>query len=296
MGVSAMIDRHGGFNHVQPVEGKHLLWEVAMARGTQIVRVNNNTASCNHAHIDELPGGGSRAVMEWNDLPFWKENKALSIRAIVELPAGSGVAHWRISVSNSSDYWGVWTVSYPLVNGFPAAGKYDIARPKQSSGGELLKGWSQRIEEHYPSRLLAHAVRVPEPGPQRGLFRRYGPGCAFEGFRDRAGRQARHGALRGEHGGAGVGVPGLLPCGVGRLPRRMAGRRSALPRLGAAAEMGPAWKALAADGCSRDRRECWSVAQGGLDLQRGGRLTPRNEPAVDQASGGTGRARCPSLV
>jgi hypothetical protein len=151
MGVSAMIDRHGGFNHVQPVAGKHLLWEVAMARGTQIVRVNNNTASCNHAHIDELPGGGSRAVMEWNDLPFWKENKALSIRAIVELPADSGVAHWRISVANSSDYWGVWTVTYPLVNGFPAAGKYDIARPKQSSGGELLKGWSQRIEEHYPS-------------------------------------------------------------------------------------------------------------------------------------------------
>jgi len=74
MGVSAMIDRQSGFNHVQPVTGKHLLWEVAMARGMQIVRVTNNTAACNHAHIEELPGGGSRAVMEWNDLTFWKEN------------------------------------------------------------------------------------------------------------------------------------------------------------------------------------------------------------------------------
>jgi len=69
----------------------------------------------------------------------------------VVLPADSGVAGWRISVANSSDYWGVWTVSYPLLNGFPASGRYDIARPKQSSGGELLKAWSQRIEEHYPS-------------------------------------------------------------------------------------------------------------------------------------------------
>ncbi|RXL48242.1 hypothetical protein EO238_34370, partial [Citrobacter sp. AAK_AS5] len=36
MGLAAMIDRAGGFNHVGPVEGKHLLWEVNFGRGTQV--------------------------------------------------------------------------------------------------------------------------------------------------------------------------------------------------------------------------------------------------------------------
>jgi hypothetical protein len=42
MGLSEMTDLRGGFNHIQPVSGKHLLWEVAFARGAQIERITNN--------------------------------------------------------------------------------------------------------------------------------------------------------------------------------------------------------------------------------------------------------------
>jgi hypothetical protein len=151
MGLSAMIDRAGGFNHIGPVEGKHLLWEVNFGRGTQVRPMNNNYKLCTYARVDRMADGTQRAVMEWNDLRWWLENGAVTVKVIVELPPDSGIARWRIFVENLSDYWGVWTVSYPLVNGFPAAGSYDIARPVFASGGHLLKAWKEKVEGRYPS-------------------------------------------------------------------------------------------------------------------------------------------------
>ncbi len=151
MGLSAMVDLHSGTNHIQPVPGKHLLWEVAFARGTQARRITNNYKPCNFAYLEDSPGGARRAVMEWNELRWWLEDRALSVQVTVELPADSGVARWRIFVENRSDYWGLWTVTYPMANGFPAAGKYDIARPTFGSGGHLLRGWTGKIEGRYPS-------------------------------------------------------------------------------------------------------------------------------------------------
>ena len=89
--------------------------------------------------------------MEWNDLRWWKENRALTVRVTVDLPADSGLAQWRISVDNKSDYWGLWTVAFPLVNGLPEAGKYDLAHPVFASGGQLLRAWSGEIKARNPS-------------------------------------------------------------------------------------------------------------------------------------------------
>lgn len=151
MGLSAMIDRLSGCNHIGPVAGKHLLWEASFGRGTQVRPMNNNYKPCSYARIDSLPDGSTQAVMEWNDLRWWLEDAAVTIQATVVLPADSGIPRWKIFVENRSDYWGLWTVSYPLVNGFPAAGNYDIARPVFAGGGHLLKGWKEKIEARYPS-------------------------------------------------------------------------------------------------------------------------------------------------
>lgn len=151
MGLAAMVDLSSGTNHIRPALGERLLWEVAFARGTQIRKITNNYKPCTHARVEELPGGARRAVLEWNDLRWWLEDRAVTIRVTVELPADSGVARWRIFVENRSDYWGLWTVTFPLVNGFPASGEYDIARPTFGSGGHLLKAWTAKVEERYPS-------------------------------------------------------------------------------------------------------------------------------------------------
>jgi len=150
-GLSALVDLRSGVNHIQPVKEKHLLWEIALARGTLIKKVNNNYAPCDYAVVERLPGGTQRAVMEWNDLRWWEENRVLTVRATVDLPPDSGIAKWRIFVDNKSDYWGLWSVAYPYVAGFPEAGKYDLARPVFASGGQLLRAWSGKIQARHPS-------------------------------------------------------------------------------------------------------------------------------------------------
>lgn len=151
MGLAALVDARSGINHIQHGGEKHLLWEVAFAKGEQIEKVTNNYAPCNYLRVGKLPGGAQRVVMEWNDLDWWHEERVLSVRVTVELPPDSGLAQWRISVINKSNYWGLWTVAFPLVNGFPEPDKYDLARPVFGSGGQLLRAWSGKLQSRYPS-------------------------------------------------------------------------------------------------------------------------------------------------
>ncbi len=151
MGIASLVDLQSGAKHIQPTHEKHLLWEVAFARGSQIERISNNYSPCNYAVVEKLPGGVQRAIMEWNDLQWWHENRVVSVRVTVDLPPDSGIAQWRISVSNKSNYWGLWSVTFPYVSGFPASGQYDIARPAFGSGGQLLRGWTEKIQARYPS-------------------------------------------------------------------------------------------------------------------------------------------------
>ncbi len=117
MGLAKMIDLRTNCNHIQDIDGKHLLWEVAFGVGRQIYTITNNYRPCSNAFIEELPEGGQRAVMEWNDLRWWNEDEVVTIRVTVDLPAHDGVALWRIAVENRSDYWGLWSVLFPIVNG-----------------------------------------------------------------------------------------------------------------------------------------------------------------------------------
>lgn len=151
MGLAAMIDAETGYNHIDPVVGKHLLWEVVFGRGIQRPAMDNNDQPCSFAGLHKKANGDQIAVMEWNDLRFQAEDSICSVRVTVELPADDGVAKWRISVSNRSGYWGLWEVACPAVNGFPGEGEYDIATPVTGSGGYLLKNWKGSFRHRSPS-------------------------------------------------------------------------------------------------------------------------------------------------
>lgn len=151
MGLRAMVDRATGVNHIQPSKGPQLLWEVALAKGRQQQRVSNNYKPCTLAARESSADGTQKLVFEWNKLRWWLEDSVLTVRVSVELPPGTGIARWRIFVENASDYWGLWSVSFPLVGGFPAKGEYDLARPTFGSGGHLLRNWSAPVLGRYPS-------------------------------------------------------------------------------------------------------------------------------------------------
>jgi hypothetical protein len=150
LGLSSMTDLSTNFEHISQVDGKHLLWEVAFAKGRQIYTITNNYKPCSFATIEKFPDGSQRAVLQWNRMRWWEEDDAVSVTVIIELPEDKGIAEWRIFVENNSDYWGLWSVLFPIVNGFPESGKYDIARPSFARGGELIPACNGKISGRYP--------------------------------------------------------------------------------------------------------------------------------------------------
>lgn len=151
MGLKSMVDLATGKDHIGNVQGPRLLWQLSLGRGMLAETTDNNYKPCSYARLETLPGGVRRAVMEWNGLRWWKEDGALTVRVLVDLPSDSGIAQWRISVENQSDYWGLQYVIFPAVKGFPESGAYDIARPVFASGGELLRKRTEPVGDRHPS-------------------------------------------------------------------------------------------------------------------------------------------------
>ena len=151
LGLSGMIDRRTGFNHIREVEGKHLLWEVAFGKGTMRPRIDNNYKICTNVRLFKRPNGDQIAILEWNDMRFWEEDGIVTVQVSIELPITDGVAKWRIFVQNHSNYWGLWEVACPSVNGFPSDEAYDVAMPVTGAGGHLLKNWIGSFKTRSPS-------------------------------------------------------------------------------------------------------------------------------------------------
>jgi hypothetical protein len=151
MGLSGMIDLETGYNHMDSVEGKHLLWKIVFGRGIQRPDIDNNSMPCSFGSLIKKKNGDQVLILEWNDLRFWLEDSICSVKVTIELPGDQGIAKWGISVSNRSDYWGLWEVACPALKGFPAKGRYDIAIPVTGTGGHLLKNWKGTLNQRSPS-------------------------------------------------------------------------------------------------------------------------------------------------
>ncbi len=152
MGLEKMTDLKTGYDHIRIVNGKPLLWEVVFGKGLQRGSITNNYSPCNYASLDKLSDGTQRLDLQWDNMRWWKENRVVSVRVTVDLPPNSGVAKWNIFVQNNSDYWGVWDVQFPKINGFPAPGQYDIARPAFATGGLLYKDCRENVEGTFHGR------------------------------------------------------------------------------------------------------------------------------------------------
>jgi hypothetical protein len=151
LGLSGLIDRRTGFNHIKDAGAKHLLWEVTFGKGVMRPKIDNNYKRCDDIKVLRKPNGDQIAVLQWNNLRFWEEDGIVTVQVSIELPHADGVALWRIFVKNLSNYWGVWEVACPSVNGFPADGAYDAAVPVTGAGGRLMKNWKGAFRTRSPS-------------------------------------------------------------------------------------------------------------------------------------------------
>jgi hypothetical protein len=151
MGICSIISTQGDVNHVPAASENYPLWELSMARGEQVERVTNNYRPCDDATVETLADGLQRLTIRWKRMRWWLEDNALSIEVRVELPADSGIARWYINVENKSDYWGLWSVAFPVIKSFPAAGSYDLAKPRFGGGGEFVRRLSEPVTATLPS-------------------------------------------------------------------------------------------------------------------------------------------------
>ncbi len=190
MGLVAMVDLATGRNHIPPIASgvKPRLWELTIGRGATSRAMDNSYRVCSLARVETLPGRVRRAVMEWNGMRWWLEDNAFTVRVTIDLPPDSGIAQWRIFVENNSDYWGLRSVAFPVVAGFPAAGAYDIARPVFASGGHLLKQWSDPVQGRHPS----------GGWPMQFFSLHSGKDSVYAGTRDADGRAKDFGAEPGK--------------------------------------------------------------------------------------------------
>jgi len=68
MGLSGLVDRRTGVNHIKDTGGKHLLWEVTFGRGVLRPRIDNNYKPCDYIKVIRKPNGDQIAVLQWNNL------------------------------------------------------------------------------------------------------------------------------------------------------------------------------------------------------------------------------------
>lgn len=148
-GLSGMTDKKAGIPHIRKTGKGELLWELALSPGSQRETITNLDNPATLMKIEMLPDGTQRGILEWAFMEWWREKGVLTVRVTVDLPKDSGIASWRITVENASDLWGLWTVKFPYVRGFPAAGEYDVAVP-ESNWGMLYRGAREELGSWYP--------------------------------------------------------------------------------------------------------------------------------------------------
>jgi hypothetical protein len=149
-GLIRMFDRGAGVEHVQPAEGPRPLWRLHLADGERTLDLSSADRACTLAEVVVAADGGQEAHFEWRGLDLEGETAALTVRVRVHLPAGSGLAAWRLWVDNRSAQWGLWDIDFPVFSSFLQAGQYDVAFPHRN-WGKCYAGCSARLTGDYPT-------------------------------------------------------------------------------------------------------------------------------------------------
>jgi len=150
-GLASMVDKAGGVDHLHPVQGAHALWQILFTHDKEAADLSSTQFPYTSASVKTGPASSS-ATFTWTGLPLGAEKGTVNVEVEVELPQASGIAAWRIRVSNISAAWGLRSVDFPKLNGFLVAGGYDLAGAfgHTETWGSLYRGFTGRLEKRYP--------------------------------------------------------------------------------------------------------------------------------------------------
>jgi len=166
--LSHLIDVQGRVVHLAPPDEPLGIWKLVFRAGTDEQSLvwppwkGEVEMSC----IRESDGT-QVASIEWRDMWFRHEPKAVDVAVTVRLPENSGTSEWRIRVSNRSARYGLWEVRFPWFNRWPAPKEYNVAIPWHNWGHRYQKV-AERHTGEYSSYTWSMQFLTFESG-QRGL-------------------------------------------------------------------------------------------------------------------------------
>ena len=143
----------GGGRFVRPREAVAGLWAMTFKTpmgpdGKQESAKLDNLSHAERVFAERMRNG---VLFYWKGLDLPGEPRAVDVRADIQLEPGEGVSAWRLSVTNRSKRYGVWSTDYPLLRGVAAPGTADVLLPHGNWGGSLLRHHAGHFEGHYPS-------------------------------------------------------------------------------------------------------------------------------------------------
>jgi len=150
-GLASLMDKTSGVEHVHAVQGAHALWQIQCSHAKDSYELASTQFPCAAATVTTGPASRC-ATFTWRGLALGAEAASVDVVVEVELPQESGIAAWRIHVSNASSGWGLRAVEFPKVTGMLEAGNYDLAGAfgHTETWGALYRGFSGRLEKRYP--------------------------------------------------------------------------------------------------------------------------------------------------
>lgn len=151
MGLISLSNLLTGEELIQPNgEIPPLIWKVSLSQGKKEDLIVDNLTPCERKARILRDDKGWQAILSWRNIDVGEERGVLDVEVRIELPKGSPLSFWRISVDNRSKRLGVWEVYFPTFTCVGEEGALDVAVPR-SNWGMLYKSAKGDINGPYPS-------------------------------------------------------------------------------------------------------------------------------------------------
>lgn len=151
LGVVSILNKSTGEDLLQvPLGETPLIWRLILSRGGEDNLTIDNTIPSQRDIQAKRTKSGLEYQLNWHNIDIGEEKDILDVSVKIELPDGSSLSSWWISVDNRSKVYGLWEVHFPLLFPLGKAKEVDVAVPR-SNWGYLYRQLGESISGYYPS-------------------------------------------------------------------------------------------------------------------------------------------------
>jgi hypothetical protein len=92
------------------------LWEIEVIDDSGQTGVISSLDKGRKSWTRDRQGGRETLELRWYDMPTRKWEDTMDVRVTISIDPETEFTHWRISVDNHSDEFGLWKIRFPMIN------------------------------------------------------------------------------------------------------------------------------------------------------------------------------------